>query len=275
MIQTKERETGYVRVNGARIYYSVAGNGHPLVLLHAGIADSRMWEKQVDAFAERFQVITYDMRGFGRTEMPRGEFSHHHDLKGLLDHLLATKAYLLGVSMGGAVAINCYLEFPEYVDGLILVDSAVEGYVFKDSKTKEQWAEIDHALEHGQYEEAADLEIKMWVAGPKRSTDEVDPQILKLVREMLLPTYRIPPDRGAEKLVEPPAIDRLYDIRVPTMIIVGDQDVPDIQKISDILVSNIPAAEKIIIKGVAGLPNMEKPDKFNKVVLDFLSTRRF
>jgi pimeloyl-ACP methyl ester carboxylesterase len=275
MILTKNRETGYARVNGANLHYNVVGEGFPLVLVHAGIADSRMWDKQVMAFAERFQVIAYDMRGFGKSEMPPGEFSHHRDLAELLRYLVVTKAHVLGISMGAAVAINFALEFPEYTQSLILAAPAVEGYRFKDARTREMWRAVDQALAHDRHELAADLELQMWVAGPGRSLDQVDPTILKLVREMLLPTYRIPPDLGTEQLLDPPAIERLPDIRIPTMVVVGDQDVPDILKVADLLVRAIPAAGKAVVPGVAQLLNMEKPNEFNKIVCDFLTTRRF
>src|SRR5215208_6198208 len=94
------RETGMAEVNGARIYYEVAGEGDPLVLVHAGIADSRMWEDQLMAFADRYRVIRYDMRGFGMTAMVDLPFSHHEDLRGLLDSLDVERAHLVGCSMG-------------------------------------------------------------------------------------------------------------------------------------------------------------------------------
>src|SRR5215216_7930834 len=97
------RETGMAAVNGTRIYYEAAGEGEPLVLVHAGIADSRMWEGQIAAFAERYRVIRYDLRGFGKTEMVEGPFSHHEDLRGLLDFLGVRRTHLVGCSMGGGV----------------------------------------------------------------------------------------------------------------------------------------------------------------------------
>src|SRR5215211_2762150 len=90
------RETGTAEVNGARIHYEVAGEGEPLVLVHAGIADSRMWEGQIPAFSERYRVVAYDLRGFGRSEMVEWPFSHHEDLRGLLDFLGVERTHLVG-----------------------------------------------------------------------------------------------------------------------------------------------------------------------------------
>jgi pimeloyl-ACP methyl ester carboxylesterase len=119
------RETGMAEVNGARIYYEVAGEGEPLVLVHAGIADSRMWEGQLPAFADRYRVIRHDMRGFGMTAMVEGPFSHHEDLRALLDSLDVERAHLVGCSMGGGAVLDFALEYPQSIGNLVLVGSAV------------------------------------------------------------------------------------------------------------------------------------------------------
>lgn len=122
------RETGTAEINGARIHYEVAGEGEPLVLVHAGIADSRMWDDQIGAFAGGYRAIRYDMRGFGQTEMVEGPFSHHEDLRGLLDSLGVGRTHTVGCSMGGGVVLDFALEYPERVGNLILVGSAVGGF---------------------------------------------------------------------------------------------------------------------------------------------------
>ena len=109
-------------VNGARLYYEAVGEGEPLVLVHAGIADSRMWEGQLTAFADRYRVIRYDMRGFGMTAMVDGPFSHHEDLRGLFDSLNVERVHLVGCSMGGGAALDFALEYPQRVGNLVLVD---------------------------------------------------------------------------------------------------------------------------------------------------------
>src|ERR671913_2365380 len=106
------RETGEAEVNGARVYYEVAGEGEPLVLVHAGIADSRMWEDQLTAFADRYRVIRYDMRGFGRTEIVEGPFSHHEDLHSLLNFEGLDRVPLRGCSMGGGAVLAFALQYP-------------------------------------------------------------------------------------------------------------------------------------------------------------------
>ena len=120
--------SGVALVNGAEIHYDMAGAGFPLVLLHAGVCDRRMWDEQLPALAEHFRVLRYDQRGFGETRMPLGPFSHLADLEGLLAALAIERAHLLGSSKGGQCALDFTLAHPERVGGLVLVCSGPSGY---------------------------------------------------------------------------------------------------------------------------------------------------
>jgi 3-oxoadipate enol-lactonase len=108
-----EPESGFAEVNGASLYYESLGQGEPVVLLHAGIADGRMWDEQFGTFAEGYRVVRYDRRGFGRSAMVDGTYSHHDDLRGVLDHLGIEHASFVGCSMGGGAAIDFALGHPE------------------------------------------------------------------------------------------------------------------------------------------------------------------
>lgn len=262
---------GFAPVNGARIYYQAAGKGHPLVLLHAGIADRRMWAPQIPAFTEKYRVITYDMRGYGKTEMPAGYYAHHRDLARLLDYLGISKAHLVGLSLGGREALNFCIEYPQRVAKLVLVGSGLGGYRMKDQGTLDHWPAIETAINDGRYEQAAELEMRIWVAGLTRDLKDIDPELKRLVREMLIPTYATPPEKGLEEALEPPASSRLWEVRAPTLLVIGELDVPDMQTIAKILAAGIQGAQKVTIPGTAHLPNLEKPAEFNRAVLDFLA----
>ena len=120
--------TGYADVNGTRLYYELAGEGHPLLLIHGFTLDTRMWDDQFDAFAQRYQVIRYDVRGFGRSAVPTHEpYSHHDDVKALLDYLDIAHAHILGHSMGSGIATDFVLAYPEMADSLISVGTVVHG----------------------------------------------------------------------------------------------------------------------------------------------------
>jgi pimeloyl-ACP methyl ester carboxylesterase len=263
--------TGFVEVNGAPLYYDIAGAGHPLVLIHEGIADSRMYDDQFGAFAQHYRVIRYDVHGFGRSGIPAGSFSSHEALHDLLRVLGVERTYLLGMSMGGGIAIDFTLTYPTMVDALILVAAGVGGYTASDV-VKQQWSEVGAALDRGDVAQAVELALRMWVDGPMRSAEQVDPAVRERVREMMAHAFALP--ESDPQPLEPPALSRLAEIHVPTLIIVGSGDVPDILAQADLLEHGITGAQKVVIPGVAHVPNMERPQDFNRIVLDFLGTRR-
>jgi pimeloyl-ACP methyl ester carboxylesterase len=264
------RETGVAEVNGTRIYYEVAGEGEPLVLVHAGIADSRMWEGQIPAFAKRYKVIRYDLRGFGNSEMVEGSFSHHEDLRGLLDFLGVERAHLVGCSMGGGAVLDFALVYPERVGDLVLVGSAVGGFR-PDFGPPKEWDELVAAEEAGDLERISELEVRMWVDGPARPPEDVAAPIRDLVREMNLIALKAEDaGLGEEWEPEPPAADRLHDVHAPTLLIVGDEDQPRIFAAADLLEKELPNARKTVMHHTAHLPNMERPEEFDRLVLEFL-----
>ena len=262
--------TGFADINGARIYYEVAGAGHPLVLVHAGIADSRMWDDQFAAFAKQYRTVRYDLRGFGRTEMVAGPFSHREDLHGLLRFLGIDRAHLLGCSMGGATIIDFALERPGLISALVPVCAGVSGNKRSGPPPKE-WAELEAADRAGDLERVSELEVRIWVDGPHRTPDQVDPAIRDKVRAMNLIALRTPEDLGSEGRLDPPAIGRLGEIGAPTLVIVGDLDQPHVVATADRLAAAVAGARRAVIAGAAHLPNMERPAEFNRLVLDFLA----
>lgn len=273
MSETGTARSGFANVNGATLYYEVTGTGHPLVLLHAGIADSRMWDAQVAAFAERYQVIRYDLRGFGRSDVPPGPFSHRDDVLGMLHFLGIERAYVLGCSMGGSTAIDFALEHPAMVDGLVLVGSGLGGFQWSDENDAVE-AAIEAAMAQGNIDEANELEMRMWVDGPRRPPEHVDPQVRRRVAEMngLLLRREHEKRLAQPQPLDPPAVSRLGDIHVPALVIIGDEDVADIQHASDQIAASIPNARKVVMHDTAHVPNMERPAEFNGVVLDFLAS---
>src|ERR1700680_2944693 len=121
--------TGIAAVNGTHLYYEMAGNGPPVVLIHGHGLDTRMWDEQFEAFAHRYRVIRYDVRGFGRSEIPSATaFSDADDLRSLLEHVGAQTAHVIGLSMGGRIALHYALEYPAATRSLLLVDSALDGH---------------------------------------------------------------------------------------------------------------------------------------------------
>ena len=276
MTETRDLHAGFADVNGTRLYYEVAGTGHPLLLIHGGLVDRRLWDDQFNVFAQHYQVIRFDVRSFGDSAPITAEtppYSLEEDLYSLLKFLGIEKTYVLGLSMGGAIAINFTLMYPEMVDALIPVAMGLSGFEpAEEDKASE--AEVDEAIRSGNVARAVELTLRFWTDGPMRTPEQVNPAFREKVRAMTTRNFERPEDENATqpRALEPPAISRLSEIHVPTLIIFGDQDVRDILKIADILEKEIPGAKKVVIPGTAHHLNMEKPEEFNRVVLDFLGS---
>ena len=259
--------SGTADVNGARLWYELAGDGPPLALLHAGIADARMWDAQVEHFARRFRVLRYDARGYGRSDFPAGPFARHDDLHGLLRHLGIERVALVGCSMGGATAIDFALTHPEMVTALVLVAPGLGGYQWSEAMQAFD-AEEEAALERGDLEAAIEMNVCFWVDGPRRTPEQVDPAVRESVRAMMRDASTSTDGRPVR--LDPPAIDRLDEIAASTLVIAGEEDVADMAAVADALVAGIAGARRVTLPGAAHLPNMERPEAFNRAVMDFL-----
>ncbi|HYO90376.1 MAG TPA: alpha/beta hydrolase [Pyrinomonadaceae bacterium] len=263
-------ESGVAEISGAQVYYELAGEGPALVLVHAGIADARMWDEQFRAFAQSFRVVRYDRRGFGRTQtVDGGSYSHHEDLHALLRFLGITRASLVGCSQGGKAVTDFTLEHPSMTQALVLVASALGGFEFEGGQPR-QFEELVRADEAGDAERVNELELQIWVDGPHREPHEVDASIRERVREMNRIALLASENSGAEQPLEPPAVKRLGEIGVPTLIITGDLDTPKTLAAARVLAQKIEGAQSVVIKDAAHLPNMERPEEFNRHVLSFL-----
>ncbi len=261
---------GSADVNGTKLYYEVAGAGHPLVWLHSGLTNSSMWDAQWEIFAQRYRVIRCDLRGFGWSGAASGSFSYREDLSRLLRFLGVERAYLVGSSMGGSLAIDFALEHPEMVAALIPVGSGVSGEQPSDFLL-ERWKEIDVVAAGGDLARAVELELRLWVDGPGRAPEQVNPAMREQVRQMNAENFkRSEQEQGQPQPLEPPAVGRLDEVRVPTLVLVGEYDVPDKLASADLLARSIPGARKVVMPDTAHLPSMEQPEQFNRLVLEFL-----
>ncbi|HEY3051746.1 MAG TPA: alpha/beta fold hydrolase [Gaiellaceae bacterium] len=254
------------------LHVEQAGEGSLVVLLHEGIADSRMWEPQWASYARRHRVVRYDMRGFGQSPPAVGTFSLTGDLVKLLESLELGPAALVGVSLGGSVAMEAAIARPELVSALVLVAPGLRGHEMSDD-TKAGWAEEEAALERGDLDEAVEINLRMWVDGPSRSPEEVDPEVRRQVGEMQRRAFEVWREGGEEGEHRPLVDDwgeRLGEISVPTLVIVGELDRPEMHDIADRLEAEIPNVRRATIPGTAHVPSMERPDEFDRLVLDFL-----
>ena len=192
--------------------------------------------------------------------MVEGAYAHHRDRHGLLDSLGIERAFLMGCSMGGRTIIDFALENPGRVRALILVGSTVSGLEV-GGDTPQQWEELVAADDAGDLERVSAPEVQIWIDGPYRGPDQVEEGVRDLVRETnLIALKNEASELGDERLPKTPAVNRLGEIQVPTLVIVGDQDRPEIIEAADLLARSIPHTRKVVIPETAHSPSMERPE---------------
>ena len=273
-------QNGFAEINGTTLYYEVAGGGHPFVLVHGHLLDRRSWDDQFAVFAQRYTVIRYDQRGFGDSGLiTKGEvYSDRQDLYELMRFLGIESASLMGVSGGGALAIDFTLEHPEMVDALILVTAGVSGFQPSEDVMKKHpdvvhlYTRLNEAFEERDIARAVEISLELWTDGPGRLPGQAASHVRERVREMTTRNWKRPDGEEQAQTsavpLEPPAVGRLSEIGVPTLVILGEWDVPNPLYH---LVAEIPGAKNVVIAETAHHPFIEKPADFNQIVLDFLA----
>jgi len=263
-------KSGYAPSDGAKIYFESAGAGPTVVFIHAGVSDRRMWDSQFDFFAKRFRVVRYDLRGFGKSEMPDLPYSNRADLVNVLQHLEIDKAALIGCSMGGATAIDFTLEHPERVTALLPVGAGVSGWNEWSDEGIRYFTEFMRLAKEGDVERAREMDAVLWLDGPARDPSQIDPSYRRRAREIHKDNFSFTRFAHPEQELKPPAIGRLGEINCPTLVLVGDSDTPELMKLATRLAKEIPGARFVTIANAAHLPNLEHPDEFNALVDEFL-----
>ena len=252
-------------------WFDVHGEGPAVALVHAGIADSRMWEPQLRTFSETHRVVRVDLPGFGNSPFESDIVSYRGAIHDALDGAGVDRAAVVGTSLGGRAALEFALESPDRVSALVLVGAGIDDHEW--SEVVERFVEEEEAaLANGDLDAAVTANLGLWIAGPRRTLDDVDPHVRDLVAEMQRQAFRLGKghdDLQADRL-DPPASTRLTDIKVPTLVVTGDEDIEDIQVIADRLAREIPGAERATIAAAAHLPSLERPEEFDRIVLQFL-----
>ncbi len=259
-------------LNGARIHFERSGSGFPILFIHAGIADSRMWEPQAKALADHFDMVRPDLRGYGDSELPPVPYSMRSDLMALMDALGIARFHVVGCSMGGAVEIDLALENPSRVARMVLVGAGIGGANFGEADA-DLFADVEEADKRGDLGAVNRAEVRLWVDGPRRAEGAAHPSVRELVLDMNGRAMRSNFGAAEHQRLTPLAVDRLGEISAPTLVIVGDQDLPHVHVAADVLTTRIAGARKAVISDAAHLPNLERPDEFNQLLLDFLEQR--
>lgn len=259
--------TGIASVNGTQLAYEATGKGKVLVLVHGGLVDSRVWDDEIGPLSKHYRVIRYDLRGFGKSAFPTGRFSHVDDLYALLKYLKVERASLMGLSLGGMIVTEFTLEHPEMVERLVLVSAGLRGY---QGVRNEQAIAAYKAAET----EGRDKAIELWLDHPFFASGKNNARYRRRVTEMLRDNFKYwGPTPQSIQLTWPtrPAIERLSEIHVPTLIVVGDRDISNILSIAALLKDKIVGSREVTIPNVSHHLTMEKPKQFNQLVQAFLS----
>lgn len=274
MTTSSQPQTGYLETNGAKLYYEVAGDGYPVVLIHAGVADHTMWDEQMESFTQKYRVIRYDTRVFGKSITEDVEFSNRQDLYDLLKHLGVEKAHVVGNSRGGQIALDFTIEHPEMVSALVLIAAGLSGFEPEVEPTdieKALWAAEEKAWDAGDWEGVAAIDVQMWADGPGQPAGRAPESVRERMRKMCLNTYNTHKVEGKPQPLDPPAAGRLGEVNVPTLIMYGDMDTSFTPLVGEQMAQGITGSKKIVYSGVAHMVSMEIPDEFNRVVLGFLA----
>lgn len=272
--------SGFAPINSAELYYEIAGEGQPLVFIHAGVADHRLWDDQFQHFADRYRVMRFDMRGFGRSEMVDGDYSRREDLIALLEHLGLEDAILVGCSMGGMLAMDVAFERPALVRALVMVCSGPNGLDIDESSIPDDpeltalFKAAEAAWKEKDIERVAELETQIWFDGRGRTPADVDParraKALEMNRIVLMQEAK---GLGTPKKLPPTgAGTRLHELAIPVLVIVGAHDEPFSFVAADVMIERIPNATKVLLDDTAHLPSLERPAEFNAALDNFLTT---
>jgi 3-oxoadipate enol-lactonase len=256
--------SGFVRVAEPVIYYEQAGSGAPVVLIHGGQMDRRMWDPQFESWSKSYRVVRYDVRGYGRSATATVPYSDVEDLLAVLDALAIPRAHLVGLSLGGRIAIDFTLSHPDRVASLVAVAAGMSGFEFSAGNWPQQ---LRAAQERG-----AEAAAELWLEDPYMAPAMEHPDLAPRIRQLVLENARewlsnplLP------KRLQPPAARRLAEIRVPTLVVVGDRDVPDMQKVASQLAAEVKGARKVVVAGSGHIVNLERPSEFDRAVLGFLA----
>ena len=256
--------------DGGELQYWVAGAGEPIVFVHGFGIDSEMWGPQWAAFAARYRVIRYDLRGYGCSTLPTGPYSHVDDLLSLVRAVGARPAHLVGLSMGGRIAMRAAAQESSAWWSLTLADTALDGHVWSDEWLR-RWKEITKVAAAGDAAGAA----QMWLQHPLFGPAQKHPDVANVLGAMVARysgwhlSNRDPDTAPPARTVE----DALSTVSSRTLVIVGEHDLPDFHAIARRTAQAIPSATLAVIAGAGHMTNLEAPDEFNRLVSAHLQQR--
>jgi 3-oxoadipate enol-lactonase len=258
-------DTGYVHVDGGRLFYEIAGEGENIVLIHDGMVHREIWNEQFPVLAKDHRVVRYDRQGYGKSSDPQGSYSHIEDLNQIFVQLKIDKAIIFGMSSGGGLAIDFTLKYPEKVSALVLVGAVVSGYGYSPHmmnrgghlKSLAELSDPQKVIQYFVWEDPYEIYSE------NTRAKEMVVKLLEANQHQDMGGTLIPPDRPAARF--------LSEIKVPTLVLVGEYDIPDVHAHAGVIQFGIPDAKREIILKSGHLIPLEQPEAFNASVLKFLN----
>ena len=262
--------SGYLNLDGERTFYEIRGAGAPMILIHGGLMDRRMWRWQAGFFAAHYTVISYDVRGHGKSDIPLAPYSQHDDLRRLLDYMRVPAAILVGLSMGGAIAIDLALEHPSRVVALVLAAPAVNGAPYSQELLNQSLSLYETARDAGP-------EMALWIIRedpfwsylvPASKHAAARNHFFAVARDNV---HTLLTDPERIRHAEPSAAQRLSDIHVPTLVVTAERDHADNRAVAGLLSEEIQGAKLVEVPGAGHAVNLEQPVRFNMMAREFLA----
>ncbi len=261
--------TGFAQSSKAQIYFDSVGEGKAVVFIHAGIADSRMWDPQFESPPDGFRFVRLDLRGFGHSKIPKEPYTDCEDVLAVMDHLEIEKAVMVGCSIGGEAALDLATFAPYRLSGLVLIGASAPGFEPQSSDYRSPQAPaVVEAFEAGDLAKVAELETETWVVGRGRERSEVNATVFDLVEKMNLAALKTEEKR--EERRKAPILEALPHIDMPSLIVVGEHDLPPLLEASEHLEESFEHSRHVVIENAAHLPSLEQPEPFNKAFFAFL-----
>jgi pimeloyl-ACP methyl ester carboxylesterase len=260
------------KVNGIRMHYEVSGSGPNLVLVHGMSVDRRMWDDQVKEFSKDYRVITYDSRGHGKTEAPQtgyGAEDRIEDLYQLLRHLNVQRATVMGLSMGAGTAFGFAVRHPEMVEALVVADGAPAVPPPPGAPRAVGNPQINEFARQGKMKDALDLWLQAPVFAYTRGKPQAWQKLESMVREHPGAIWR-DPQAGTYPVADDLA--RAASLKMPTLFIYGDHELPNIVQNCEKAMAAMPQAKKVVVGDAGHMANLDQPAEFNNAVRGFLAS---
>ena len=266
-------DRGFFAVEGGNIYYEVEGSGEAMMLIHGWLGNLRMWDLLAQTLAHNHRVIRCDMRGFGRSTTQRVKFAYWEDVAALLLHLKVDRAHVVGHSYGGSIALDLALAQPACVATLSSIAGGISGFRPNLNRAEDNvpWNDLNHLWTAKKWDDLAELETQIWVDGWGQPTTRVDRSIRENVKGDVLATYRAENEEGLPQPLEPPAADRLRELRLPVLVMIGSLDEARSRATAAHLSASVTDVRSVDVPEVAHMIQLEACERVSEELQDFIS----